>query len=157
MARNSASDRDGAIRDAPATAWRRIALLAADRSAAETGIASDQAIRAALQALRSGTSDLAASRANLVQLLQTLNRAYLTAPQPTILISEGGDRGLFFDDGQEQRLEAARRVRAGYAVRNALLPDPLMSALHSVYEASLAVSDKEGFFQDVIAIGNRQD
>jgi hypothetical protein len=37
-------------------------------------------------------------------------------------------------------------------VRNALLPVPLMAALHSVYEASLAVSDKERFFQDVIAI-----
>jgi Family of unknown function (DUF6461) len=140
------------IRDAPATVWRRIALLAADRSATETGITSDQAIRAALQALRSGASDLAASRANLVPLLQTLVRAQLTAPNPTIVHSVGGGRRLFFDDGKEQRLEAARRVRAGYAVRNALLPDPLMSALHSVYEASLAVSDKGGFFQDLIAI-----
>jgi hypothetical protein len=58
----------------------------------------------------------------------------------------------FFDPGQEQRIEAGRRVHAGYAVRNALWLDPLMAALHSVYEASLAVSDKEGFFQDVIAI-----
>jgi Family of unknown function (DUF6461) len=145
------------IRDAPATAWRPIALLAADRSATETGITSDQAIRAALQALRSGASDLAASRANLVPLLQTLVRAMLTAPNPTTVHPVGGGPGLFFDDGKEQRLEAARRLRAGYAVRNSLLPDPLMSALHSVYEASLAVSNKEAFFQDVIAIGNRQD
>jgi Family of unknown function (DUF6461) len=140
------------IRDAQAPVWRGIALLAAERSAAETGIASDQAISAALQALRSGISDLDASRASLTPVLQTLERAMLTAPKPTILQSVGGGRSLFIDAGQERRLEASRRVRAGYAARNALLPDPLMSALHSVYEASLAVSDKEGFFQEVIAV-----
>jgi uncharacterized protein DUF6461 len=140
------------IRDAPAAVWRRIALLAADRSAIEAGIAGTTAIPASMQALRSGESDLAAPRANLAPLLQTLERARLTAPQPTIVQSAGGERSLFFDSGQEQRIEAGRRVHAGYAVRNALLPDPLMAALHSVYEASLAVSDKERFFQDVVAI-----
>jgi hypothetical protein len=133
----------------------RNSMLAADRSATETGIASDQVIRAALQALRSGASDLDASRATLAPVLQTLERALLTAPKPTILQSVGGGRSLFTDAGQERRLEASRRVRAGYAVRDALWPDPLMSALHSVYEASLAISDKEGFFQDVIAIINQ--
>jgi uncharacterized protein DUF6461 len=142
------------IRDAPATILRRIALLAADRSATEAGIASDQAIKAALQALRSGETDLAAPRANLAPVLQKLERAQLTAPKPTILQSVGGGRSLFIDSGQEQRLEASRRVRAGYAVRNALWPDALMAAFHSVYEASLAVSDKQGFFQNVIAIIN---
>jgi hypothetical protein len=145
------------IRDAPATVWWRIALLAAERSATETGIDSYQAIRAALQAFRSGASDMAASRANLAPVLQKLARAVLTVPKPTIsaqqiLQSMGGSQNLFSVAGQGQRTEESHRLSAGYAVRNALLPDPLMAALHSVYEASLAVSDKERFFQDVIAI-----
>jgi hypothetical protein len=140
---------------APAIAWRRIAILAAERSAAETGIDSDQVIRVALQTLRSGASDsfdFDASRSNLTPFLQMLGRAYHNVPRPTIIASMEGDRSILIDTGQEERLMASRRLSAGYAVRNALLPDPLMSALHSVYEASLAVSDKDSFFQEVISL-----
>jgi hypothetical protein len=140
------------IRNASMKTLPRIALLAAERAAAETGIGNDPVIRAALEALRSGAHDLATHRADLVPVVQRLERNQLDAPQATVVGDMAGSRHFIFDPGRERRLEAFRRVHAGYAARNALWPDPLIAALQAVNDASHAVSDKGGLFRDVISL-----
>jgi hypothetical protein len=171
-----------AIRNASAIVQRQIALLAAERAATECGLDSDQTVRDVMEALRHLVSDLTSLRANLVPLVQQLEREDRLAgermneelgPQPLRWeridgppIQSGGAElkpiaRLHVDESRQQTKsyqeyqKVHRQTSAGYAIYNALLPDPLMAALLAVYDASLAVSDKDGLLRDVISLATK--
>jgi uncharacterized protein DUF6461 len=139
-----------AIRNAPMATLRRIALLAAERAARDTEIEGYPTVRAALDALRNGRPDLASYRANLVLVVQRLERAHRIVSWKFTIGGSGLEQEM-----TEQESKAFYQSIAGYAVRNALLPDPLFAALQSVYDASLAVYNSDNLFQDVTALANQ--
>jgi Family of unknown function (DUF6461) len=171
-----------AIRNTSAIVQRQIALLAAERAATESGLDSDQTVRDVFEALRHLVSDLTSTRANLVPLMQQLEREDDLARErmntelgqqplrwekidgPPIL-SGGAElkpiARLHVDETRQQTKsyqeyqKVHRQTLAGYAIYNALLPDPLMAALLAVYDASLAISDKDGLFRDLISMTTR--
>jgi hypothetical protein len=133
------------IRGASPAALRRIVLTAAERAATETGLDSDPAINAALEALRRNAQDFTTHRAQLVPVLQELERA------GRLVIAKTRSN----QKTTEQEGKVFPRIRAGYAVRNALLQDSMIAALQAVYDASQAVSAKDRLFRDVISMATQ--